>query len=244
MKKRFGVISAGIFVCFLLFAGILMFFPEEQTTEPSEPETVLTTEETTLAPPTTTPEPTETEPDPTKDIPTHILEFFDEYETSVGWITIEGTNIDYPIMYHPEDNEYFLYRSVDEEFVEGGPGSIYLDSLHDLEVSGNHVIYGHNMRNGSMFHDVMEFKDEDFFNEERDIHIYTREGIQDLTPVYCYSDVADVYYRLPVLEDEVPQFLFERTGKELDAENIFVLITCSYGQEDERTYLILEDTTS
>ena len=67
-----------------------------------------------------------------------------------AWIQIPGTMVDYPILQHPTDDSYYLNHT--PEGVSGLPGSIYTESVHPKDFSAPlTVIYGHNMRNGSMF---------------------------------------------------------------------------------------------
>ena len=86
----------------------------------------------------------------------------------IGWITIEGTAIDYPIV-QAEDNSYYLTHACNRE--ENKCGSIFMDYRNTADFSDKHtVIYGHNMKNGSMFHDLNEYINHDFFNK----HIYIK----------------------------------------------------------------------
>ena len=95
-----------------------------------------------------------------------------------GWITIEGTGIDYPVMLPPEgDAEYYLHRGFDGEY--DGNGLPFLDSRCSLSpLSGNLVIYGHNMRSGVMFHDLLSYRDEEFWREHPLITLETEDGVQ------------------------------------------------------------------
>lgn len=80
---------------------------------------------------------------------------------TVGWIYIEDTHIDYPVV-QGKDNDYYLHR-----LFTGGTaisGSIFLDSECPSDFTGfNSILYGHHMRNGSMFHDLEFFKEQEFY---------------------------------------------------------------------------------
>jgi sortase B len=68
----------------------------------------------------------------------------------VGWIKMEGTQMDYPVMQTPDEPNYYLYRSFDKK--DSARGSIYAREVCDLsEPSDNITIFGHNMADGSMF---------------------------------------------------------------------------------------------
>lgn len=156
-----------------------------------------------------------------------------------GWVKIDGTRIDYPIVQNTEDNDYYLHRDINGK--DSFPGSIYLDSNHDINDTGLHVIYGHNMKNGTMFKDVTKFTDNAYLKRHQSAAIYTGEKEIRLSPVYCYAGPADGSFRgVYDSPEELEDFLYSKTGQKISG-NIFVLITCSYGAEDERTYCILRE---
>ena len=79
-----------------------------------------------------------------------------------GWLSIEETNLSYPVMATPEDPEYYLRRAFDQTYaVSGVP---FLDG-DCTENSGNYLIYGHNMKNGTMFAPLLSYAEEAFWRE-------------------------------------------------------------------------------
>lgn len=89
-----------------------------------------------------------------------------------AWIEIPGTEIAYPILQHPTDDSYYLDHTI--EGVEGYPGSLYTESCDAKDFSDfNTVIYGHNMKDRSMFGSLKDYRDSDFLSEHREIIIYT-----------------------------------------------------------------------
>ena len=179
----------------------------------------------------------ETEPAPasTYEAPQALLELLEEYPDCIGYIDIEGTNIHYPIMQN-EDNEYYLHRDMDGE--SSVSGCIYMDSNHDISEKGLHTIYGHHMKNGSMFKDVSKFVDADYMKNHQEIRIKTADKDISLAPVYCYSGASDGTYRNVVTSHgQVIEFIKSHTGLEIDADDLYVLVTCSYDGADNRCYL-------
>lgn len=168
-----------------------------------------------------------------------LMDLMSKNEAVVGWIKIDGTRIDYPIMQNKEDNNYYLHRDINGK--ESYPGSIFLDSNHDINDTGLHVVYGHNMKNGTMFKDVTKFTDAAYLNRHQSVTVCTDKKEIRLNPVYCYAGPADGSYR-GVFDstEELESFLYSKTGQKISG-NIFVLITCSYGTDDERTYCILRE---
>ena len=89
-----------------------------------------------------------------------------------AWIYIPGTEINYPILQHPEDDNYYLNHNIDGQ--RGYPGCIYSESYNKIDFSDPvTVIYGHNMNNGTMFGSLHKYEDANFLNENYCISIYT-----------------------------------------------------------------------
>lgn len=88
-----------------------------------------------------------------------------------AWIYIPGTAVDYPILQHPEDNSYYLNHNVDGS--AGYPGCIYTENYNTTTFNDkNTVIYGHDMKDGSMFATLHNYRDSEFFEENSYIFIY------------------------------------------------------------------------
>ncbi|MGI6737052.1 MAG: class B sortase [Anaerovoracaceae bacterium] len=82
-----------------------------------------------------------------------------------GWIKVKGTSIDYPVMQTVDDPEYYLRRNFNREHsVAGTP---FLDAASRVGRSQNYLIYGHNMKNGTMFHDLLKYEKEAFYRKHK-----------------------------------------------------------------------------
>ena len=157
------------------------------------------------------------------------------YPDCIGYISIEGTKIAYPIMQNA-DNEYYLHKDMSGKKSVGG--CIYMDANHDIREKGLHTIYGHHMKNGSMFRDVARFTDATYMAEHQSVTIQTADKELKLIPIYCYAGKADGSYRNRLENHgQVIDFIKSHTGLDVDADDLYVLVTCSYGSQDERTYL-------
>ncbi|MBQ9234461.1 MAG: class B sortase [Lachnospiraceae bacterium] len=100
---------------------------------------------------------------------------FRENNDFIGWLTIAGTEIDYPVMQTMDDEEYYLHRDFDKNY--NGNGTLFVDTSADVSrPSDNMIIYGHNMKNGKMFHDILKYEDEDFYKEHKYIQFDTIYG--------------------------------------------------------------------
>ncbi len=117
-----------------------------------------------------------------------------------GWIIIPGTdNIDYPIM-QSADNDYYLSRTYTGSYMAAG--SIFADFRCDKDINGNYnfIVYGHNMQNGMMFSELIKFLDEDFFNKNQYVYVYTDKGIY----TYKIFSVYKTDYKYKYIETGFP----------------------------------------
>lgn len=106
-----------------------------------------------------------------------------------AWINIPGTAVDYPVVQHPTITDYYLEYNLDG--TKGLPGGIYTQIMNSKDWSDkNTVIYGHNMKNGTMFHSLHRYEDSEFFEENRYIFIYTPEEVlvYEIFAAYEHSD--------------------------------------------------------
>ena len=85
----------------------------------------------------------------------------EENPDMIGWISIADTPVDYPVMYTPEEPQYYLNRDFDRKYTaEGMP---FLDARCDAAApSDNLIVYGHNMRSGRMFGTLSRYRDEEY----------------------------------------------------------------------------------
>ena len=111
----------------------------------------------------------------------------------IGWIRIDGTKIDFPVMQTPDDPEYYLRRDFNREHSTGGVP--FMDVHSDIFMpTSNFMIYGHNMKNGSMFHDLIKYEDEEFYRDHKTINFDTiYKGGQGVYQVVAagYSQIYD-----------------------------------------------------
>ena len=172
-------------------------------------------------------------------------------EDIYAWIEIPGTKVDYPVLQSETDN-YYLNRNVDNS--TGYPGCIYTNACNQKDFSDYiTVLYGHNMKNKTMFGSLHSFEDEDFFNENDKIYVYIedRRLTYEIKEAVKYTNAyIQVEYALDTLEDrdlfleDLSQYLdssvaHEREDVTIDDDSkLIVLSTCVAGQSDHR-YLIV-----
>lgn len=107
-----------------------------------------------------------------------------------AWIQIDGTNINYPVAQSATDNEYYLNHTIEGQ--EGYPGSIYTENWNTKEFTDfNTVIYGHDMKDGSMFQNLHNYADASYMQQHPNVVIYTPEKkltYQILRQLYMMTD--------------------------------------------------------
>lgn len=164
-----------------------------------------------------------------------------------AWITVPGTDIDYPILQHASDNSYYLMHNIDGSY--GYPGCIYTENLNSKDFTDNNtVIYGHNMKNGSMFAQLHKYEDPDFFDANREVLIYLPEEVLHYTvfAAYIYDD-RHLLYSFDFADPDVYQkyldsvFNIRDMSANIDKDmtvtkddQIVTLVTCIGSQPNNR----------
>ena len=164
-----------------------------------------------------------------------------------AWITVPGTDIDYPILQHASDNTYYLMHNIDGSY--GYPGCIYTENMNSKDFTDNNtVIYGHNMKNGSMFAQLHKFEDPDFFKENREVLIYLPDEVLHYTifAAHIYDD-RHLLYSFDFTDPEVYQKYLDSifSTRDMSAnidkditvttdDQIITLVTCIGSQPSNR----------
>ena len=207
MDRKKILIIAGIVLAVLALVITLWLIlrpgKEELPTEPATDATEVTTEALTE-------EPTEEVTEP--EMLAHMKELYDQNPDVVGWLTIPDTKVDYPVMYTPEDGEKYLHRDFDGKYDFGGELFIEDDCSLDPE-SDNLIIYGHNMKNGTMFRGITEYRDEAFWQDHKTMTFTT------LYEERAYEVVAAFYDRVYLKSDDCfkfYQFIDAETEEDFD----------------------------
>ena len=129
--------------------------------------------------------------------PRELSSLWEQNHDVIGALSIPGTDIHYPILQHPTVDDYYLNVCFDGS--EGYPGSIYTNAVEGQRFDTfNTVIYGHNMRDGSFFGSLKDFRDLDFLAEHREIDIYAVDA------KHTYAIFAVVIYNDKRITDYFP----------------------------------------
>ena len=189
----------------------------------------------------------------TPDILEEYVGPFNLNQKLVGWVKIDGTKIDYPVM-QTSNNDYYLDHNFDQE--EDKNGSIFLDKECSIwPRSQNLLIYGHNMKSGKMFGTLKSYKDKAFFDKHPQIQFDTiyEKGIYDV--MYVFSEVVHEetevtfkYYQFinansadeynSYMKDMSEMSLYDTGVTSEYGDALITLSTCDYTQGAERFVIV------
>lgn len=168
-----------------------------------------------------------------------MLEVNNEYRF---WIKVENTNIDYPVA-QGKDNDYYINHDFNKN--ENISGAIFLDYRNNFINDLNTIVYGHHMRNETMFNNLVKFKDSNFFNENNNIKIiYDGKEIEyKVFSVYVIDDENNYLITNFNNSNEYNNYIKEIRDRSLykndvevtDKDKIITLSTCSFEFEGART---------
>ena len=168
----------------------------------------------------------------------------------IGWVEIVGTNINYPVL-QGTDNDFYMNHNYEKE--ESVYGAIFLDNAYDWNVKSNNLLlYGHNMQDGSMFHDLLNYADKEYYEDHPIIRFTTPE--EDVNYEIIAAFRSRVYYKSeqnvfryyyfvnPKDQEEYEEFVKNAkeasiydTGNTAEyGDDLITLSTCSYHTEDGR----------
>lgn len=173
----------------------------------------------------------------------------------VGWIKIDGTNIDYPVM---QNEDYYLRRNVYKNY--SYYGTPYLAKYCDIKNSDNLVIYGHHIKNNAMFGELEKYKKKAFYNDHKYIKFYTLENELTIEHVYeviatfktvVYSDNGFKYYSFNNAKNSqdfndyvsmCKQLQFYETEKTANyGDKLITLSTCEYSRKNGRIVVVAKE---
>ena len=160
----------------------------------------------------------------------------------VGWIKIENTNIDYPVM---QNGDYYLHRNIYKNY--SSHGTPYLAEYCNIQYSDNLIIYGHHMNDNSMFAQLDNYKKYNFYKNHKYIKFYSYYNGKTIETV-VYSDKGFKYYNFTNFSDvqELNDFIencrkleFYNTGIDINyGDKLITLSTCEYSQKNGRIVVV------
>lgn len=211
---------------------------------PTVPDIFTNPEITEIAPASETAE--TSHPEESKSSPIDFIRLEEISQDVKGWIRIEGTRVDYPVM-QSKDNDFYLSRAVNGTWNK--VGTPFMDFRNSGDFSDRlTVIYGHYMGDGSMFTDIHSYKSQKFYEEHPYIDLYTPDNSFRILPVAgVYQNVEYWDFTFDYESDEA--FLHQidvwkalstfKSDTEYSAKDRFVVLTlCTYDVENSRFLLV------
>ncbi len=171
----------------------------------------------------------------------------------VGWIQVPGTPVNYPIC-QTGDNDYYLVHTFLGQY--NLAGTIYMDYRSAADLSDwNTVIYGHHLQNGEMFAALADYSDQDTFDTLENLYYVSEDGKVHVLVPLC-TIVVNGYDTDAVQFEFSDQATFAQYVESLvgrasarswtvstaSVDHIFMLATCSYATDNERTILVCVET--
>lgn len=173
-----------------------------------------------------------------------------EEEDIYAWIRIPGTSVDYPILQSgtdKDDDDYWLNHNIDGS--SGYPGTIFTERMFGKDFKNfNTVIYGHNMKNQTMFGGLHNYSDKEFFEKNKYVYVYTAQMTYKYE-IICAGTISDVHlavayngYKTEPQRQEFLNYLLsnaENVSEESTGiyDSYITLSTCN--GNDEQRYVIL-----
>lgn len=252
-------LAAALLVLVIVLLLLLPKAPAEEV--PTEPAATVAVTEAPTAEPTAAPtEPTETVPEETgPPMLPKMAELYAENPEIIGWLTIPGTNVDYPVMLTPDEPEKYIHKNFKGIYSVGGVPFMEDACSMDPE-SDNLIIYGHNMKNGTQFQNLMNYTMKKYWEEHPQIlfsTLYEERTYEIISAfydqVYSPKDKVFKFYQFIDAKDEAD---FENAMKHYKekaeyetgvtaeyGDKLITLVTCSYHMDYGRFVVVAKEIT-
>lgn len=164
-----------------------------------------------------------------------------KYPDVVGWLYCEGTPINYPVM-QSDDNDYYLRRLPDGTY--NTAGSLFADyRCGEMGETNNYIIYGHNMKNGTMFSSLTKYKSQSYYDEHPVLYLFTPEAEYriELIAGFVSKPTGEVYNTKQSYEQILEYSSLSTFASDValsDTDMFITLSTCSYEYENARYVVI------
>lgn len=175
----------------------------------------------------------------------------------IGWVKIEGTNINYPVMFTPNDAEFYLHRNFQKN--DETRGLPFLDGGTILGQSSNYIIYGHDMKDGTEFADITKYASKSYWKNHPVIQFSTIYETGEYTilaafysQIYNQDDTVFKYYQFnyPADADQYQNFvdqvkklsLYDTGVTAQYGEQLLTLSTCTYQTKNGRLAVVAKKT--
>lgn len=259
IKQNLFLCGAAAFAALLLFSGVMLArqYADQKESAESFDEIAALVQEEPEQPPESAEDDTDMEIETVPGLTAYekYAAVYAENSDFVGWLTIDGTNINYPVMQSAEP-DFYLKHAFDKSY--SAYGTPYVQENCDLEQSDNLIIYGHHMNDGSMFADLCQYESEAFYQEHKTIRFDTLEdyGEYEIVTVFktvAYSPEGFKYYYFvnAECEEDFDEFIagcqalaLYDTGVTAEyGDQLLTLSTCEYSRTSGRMVVVAKKIT-
>jgi len=196
MKKRISKLLPLVYLVVFIYAGFVLvkylytYYEASKSLKETQEiyETALENSRETL----TIEDSTTTDAGPNDSIRPQFTDLHAVNERIVGWVSVEGTKLNNPIL-QAEDNDFYLNRNFKDNYSRAG--SVFMDYRNDvMDMSRNTVIYGHSMKNDTMFGSLKKYAKQEYADEHATIYFDTLYDSYDIKVFAAYETTIDFYY--------------------------------------------------
>ena len=247
MKKTFNIVLICICVCVLCFSGykLVSYFAENSRAEnayeeirPPELADSVSISNTTF-----------------EDVLPYYQKLHEQNSHFIGWLSIPGTNVNYPVMQTPQEPNYYLYRDFHQK--DAPSGSLFASELSNVTKPSDVVIInGHRMKTGAMFGNFGRLLERDYLTDHSDVVFDTMVGRNEYKIWCVFTESVDTgsayefkYYNYSEFRDEadfksfVAQARANMNIENLDitpeyGDKILLLSTCEYSHDNGRLVVV------
>ena len=167
----------------------------------------------------------------------------------IGWISISGTQINYPIMQSRDNPDYYLKHSFEKEYSRFGVP--YLDSDCVIGQSNNLIVYGHHMKDGSMFADLVKYEESEFWLEHQFVEFNTVDAKEEYVVISAFAydtnnEEFNYTHFTDMDEDEFAEYIREVKSRSIYdsavtaeyGDELLTLSTCEYSHDNGRFVVV------
>lgn len=179
----------------------------------------------------------------------NIEELYEINNDIIGWIKIDGTSINYPVMQTKDRPQFYLRKDFYKKYSQWG--TPFLAENCDISTSDNLIIYGHHINNSKMFGELEKYRKEEFYKNHKYIKFYTKEKIAKYEIISVFRTATDSkfkYYEFVKVNDKREFETFIQRCKELSFYNtenkaqfgdkLITLVTCDYSVKNGRLVVV------
>lgn len=184
------------------------------------------------------------------------MELYKQNNDMAGWISIEDTKINYPVMYTPDNPGFYLKHNFEKEYSDYGVPYI-AEQCNLTKPSDNIIIYGHHMKNGTMFAGLMDYANEEFYKKHKIIHFNTLNQIADYEILavftieannmdfkyYLFTDAKKAKDFNSYIEECKKRSLYDIEVMAEYGDKLITLSTCEDAQANRRMVVVAKKIT-